>query len=111
MSTNAPQTPAQLNLVTEDGDKPTEPTRAQPAQVESIISAAKAEEAEEHFDWDRDPSVVVRSQPGIAVYSNQFGDAVVRVQNILVLDEDDDFAVISAQALPAVINALKKHSR
>jgi hypothetical protein len=114
MSTNAPQTPAQLNLVvTEDGDKATEQARAQPAQIESIIAAAKAKEteADETFDWDCDDSVVVQSQPGIAVYDNNFGDAVVRVQNIFTPDDGDDFAVVSTKALPAVIAALKKRIR
>jgi hypothetical protein len=60
----------------------------------------------EEFDWDTDDAVVVKPQPGIAVYQNKYGDTVVRTQNIADPCEGDHFAYVTPDAHWAVIEAL-----
>jgi|HubBroStandDraft_4_1064222.scaffolds.fasta_scaffold1017490_1 hypothetical protein len=74
-----------------------------PATAERIL----AEAGPDHFDWTNDDSVVVKPRPGVAVYENKFGDVVVRTQDLG--GEDDCFAYISPEGLPAVIKALEDY--
>jgi hypothetical protein len=70
---------------------------------------AEAGDDPDDFDWRNEESVVVKSQPGIAVYENPHGETVIRTQNISDPDFGDHFAYVTPKALPAVIAALKRH--
>jgi hypothetical protein len=75
------------------------------AAVERILAAA----APDDFDWATDDSVVVKPRRGVAIYENRAGDVVVRTQNMEEGPEDDHFAYLSPEGLPAVIKALKAY--
>jgi hypothetical protein len=60
------------------------------------------------FDWSTDNSVVVKPQPGVAVYENKAGDVVIRTQDIT--GDEDHFAFIAPEGVPAVIRALKAYA-
>ena len=69
---------------------------------------AEAGDNPDDFDWRNEECIVVKSQPGIAVYENPHGEMVIRTQNISDPDFGDHFAYVTPQALPAVIVALKR---
>lgn len=78
--------------------------------AEEIIAqatAALAQAGPDEFDWSADDSIVVKPRPGIAIYENRLGDVVVRTQST---DGDEDyFAYITPEGLPAVLKALKAY--
>ena len=57
------------------------------------------------FDWAKDDSVAVQTQPALAVYSNKFGQVVIRRE--AAWDEEDDvFVHITKQNLLTIIGAM-----
>jgi hypothetical protein len=77
----------------------------------AILAAAGLSPAEtaDDFDWNTpDESIVVPPRPGIAIYRNRYDDIVVRVQNTGGNYDEDHFAYIRPESLPAVIKALKE---
>jgi hypothetical protein len=81
---------------------------ATPRVVPAERPIAEAGDDPDDFDWRNEECVVVKSQPGIAVYENPHGETVIRTQNISDPDFGDHFAYVTPQALPAVIAALKR---
>jgi hypothetical protein len=75
-----------------------------PEKAEQIVAAAGPDD----FDWSTEDSVVVRPRPGVAIYENKYGDIVIRTQNAEHGPQDDHFAYVSHEGLPAVIKALKE---
>ncbi len=63
------------------------------------------------FDWIADPAVVIETQPSIAVYKNRRGSVVI-LREAQGMEEDDVFILLStADAVRAVITALKRELR
>jgi hypothetical protein len=62
----------------------------------------------DEFDWSTDDSVVVKPRPGVAVYENKAGDVVIRTQGMS--GDEDHFAFIAPEGVPAVIRALKAYA-
>ena len=75
-----------------------------PEKAEAIVAAAGPDD----FDWSTEDSVVVKPRPGVAIYENKHGDIVIRTQNAEDGPQDDHFAYVSPEGLPAVIRALKE---
>lgn len=73
-----------------------------PAIAERLLATAGPDD----FDWSNDDSVVVKPRPGVAVYRNRYDDVVIRTQNTNG-DDDDHFAYVKPESLPAIIQALK----
>jgi hypothetical protein len=74
-----------------------------PAEAERLI----AQGGPDDFDWPTDDSVVVKPRHGVAIYENRAGDVVIRTQRSL--GDEDDFAFITPEGLPAVLKALKDY--
>jgi hypothetical protein len=74
-----------------------------PAEAERLI----AQGGPDDFDWSTDDSVVVKPRPGVAIYENRAGDVVIRSQ--CSHGDEDNFAFITPEALPAVMGALKDY--
>jgi hypothetical protein len=79
-------------------------------EVKATIDAIIADEGTvlgDDFDWQaNDDAIVVKPQPGIAVYLNKADDVVIRTQNTTYPGEDDHFAFIQPESLQAVIDRL-----
>jgi hypothetical protein len=61
----------------------------------------------ENFDWSyRNMDVVVAEQRSLAVYCNNFGQAVIRVERSWD-EEADRFVIIDHAQIPTVIKALR----
>ena len=73
------------------------------ADAERIV----AEAGPDDFDWSTDDSVVVKPRPGVAIYENRNGDVVIRSQN--TRGDEDDFAFVTPEGLPAVLKALRDY--
>jgi hypothetical protein len=77
---------AQLPLDTETSEK------AEPKTVDQkVIKSSKVPvpvQPGDDFDWAHDDSVVLRHQPGVAVYINQRDDLVIRQEGQYHPDED-----------------------
>jgi hypothetical protein len=73
----------------------------------AAASGEKPAPAVTGVEWANDDAVVVKPRPGIAVYENKFGDAVVRTQQ--TAGDEDYCAYIPADGLAAVIAALKDY--
>jgi hypothetical protein len=72
----------------------------------ALVDRLVAEAGPDDFDWSSDDdAIVVRPRPGIAIYRNKFDDIVIRSQN--ATGDDDYFAYVSPEGVPAVIKALK----
>ncbi|MHB8368930.1 MAG: hypothetical protein ACYDBP_04455 [Leptospirales bacterium] len=65
----------------------------------------------EQFDWENEPSVVVRHYGSIAVYKNDFSDMVLRQEKQDEFQEEDSIIVIRAVDLPLLIKALQKETK
>lgn len=112
---NKPVSPGQLDLIPDKKPKAVNgadalatglsPTEA--ATIEAII--AEDEPSADDFDWNNpdEDSIVIKPRPGIAVYRNRADDVVIRVQNTSDAYNEDHFAFIRPESLPAVIKALK----
>jgi hypothetical protein len=74
-----------------------------PETAERLVAQAGPDD----FDWSTDDSVVVKPRNGVAIYENRAGDVVVRTQR--PNGDEDDFAFITPEGLPAVIKALKDY--
>jgi hypothetical protein len=104
-----------VSVATVNGAPPTDPVllaalgraAVPPADAERLI--AQGEPEPDEFDWNTpDESIVVAPRPGIAIYRNRYDDVVVRVQNTSAIYDEDHFAYIRPESLPAVIKALKE---
>lgn len=63
---------------------------------------------EDEFDWSKDPEVVFREQRGTAIYSNKFGEIVIRQH---LYPDEDAFIYVGPAHLAAFIARLQEWQR
>jgi hypothetical protein len=96
-----------------DISPPISPTATNPAQSTSPLLATAAkpepEEPEENHFLPESESLVLPSQPAIAVYTNRYNQVVIR-QEATGPDQDEDYFVfVCPQHLDALIVRLRKY--
>lgn len=61
------------------------------------------------FDWSKNDSVVVPTMEGVAVYTDQDGDIVVRQQNIM--GDEDAVVIISRGSAAKIAKAIQAEAK
>ena len=67
----------------------------------------KAEQGDK-FDWFTDPSIVVRHEPALAIYSNPQNCVVIRRDCVMEQDSEDHFIFFSPARAEAVIEGIRR---
>lgn len=69
---------------------------------------AAPDELDDEHNWSDCPDIVIREQPVTKVYSNPYGQVVIRQLASLYGNHDDPFVFFSRENIPALIAALQK---
>lgn len=73
---------------------------------------AQAGPEDDRFDWDASESVVVASEPGLAVYQNPSGGIVIRQDSAhLSVNEEDMFVFFAPARADAICAAIQRVAR
>jgi hypothetical protein len=73
-----------------------------------VPSGASSADEPEEFNWHTDDSIIVESQPALAVYRNGRGHVVVRAEAIGIQDEDSFIFLATADSVKGLITALQR---
>lgn len=74
-------------------------------------SPNKPGERYDDFDWATDEAVIMQRQQGLAVYRNQSGGIVLRIEREWDEDADPYIALNSPEAVEKLIASLQMHLR
>lgn len=102
-----------------DGERPekgaTSPTVAAvaiPADLRNLVDGTVKPEGMDDFKWHDNDGVVARSYGSIAVYTNAYGDLVIRQENFSYGGRQDDIVVAIPRAqVEDVILAMQNNQR
>jgi hypothetical protein len=78
-----------------------------PATLEGVERHAAGRRADLEFDWSTDPDVIIHEQPETAVYTNLYGQIVIR-QKAGPLEEVDSVVLFNTTCIAALIEELKR---
>jgi hypothetical protein len=87
-------------------DKPDALTPTSSAQPTAEYSAVQERRDDsDDFNWNDDPSIILRPQPGVAVYYNKANELVIR-QEALPGHDEDHFVYVTSENQDTFIDKL-----